>query len=193
MKALTITALLVLSVGAYALQETVSQDPATHAAPQSEEHAWLQQLVGDWTGVAEANMGPGTDPMRIESTEHVRSLGGFWILAEGAATIQGTPVSTVMTLGYDPRQEKYVGSWVDSTSTHMWSYKGTLDDAKTTLTLETEGPDFGDPTKNARYRDVIEVKGKDKKVLTSWVLAADGNWISFMSAEYTRKSAGTAK
>lgn len=192
MKAITITALLVLSVGAYALQETVSQDPAPHAAPQT-EHAWLQQLVGHWTCVAEANMGPGTDPIRIESTEHVRSLGGLWVLAEGAATIQGTPVATVMTIGYDPRQGKYVGSWVDSTQTHMWSYKGTLDDAKKTLTLEAEGPDFSDPTKTTRYRDVIEVQSQDKKVMTSWVLAADGNWISFMSAEYTRKSAGSGK
>lgn len=193
MKAITLTALLVLSVGAYALQETVAQDPDLQAAPQTEQHAWLQQLVGDWSGVAEANMGPGTEPMRIEGTEHVRSLGGLWVLVEGSATIQGTPVSTVMTIGYDPRQKTFVGSWVDSTQTHMWSYKGNLDAAKTTLTLETEGPDFGDPSKNARYRDVIELQSKDKKVMSSWVLGADGNWISFMSAEYTRKSAGTAK
>jgi hypothetical protein len=187
MKSITLTALLALSVGAYALQE-VAQDADMHAAPQTEEHAWLQQLVGDWTCVAEANMGPGTEPMRIESTEHVRSIGGLWILAEGAATIEGTQMSTVMTIGYDPRQEKYVGSWVDSTQTHFWTYVGKLDDARTTLTLEAEGPDFGDPSKTALYRDAIALEGKDKKVMTSSVRGADGKWTSFMRAEYTRKA-----
>jgi hypothetical protein len=193
MKFATLTAILTLSVGAYALQETATQEPSMQPAAQSEHHAWLQQLVGDWTGVAEATMGPGTEPMRFECTQHVRSLGGLWILAEGAATMQGTPFATLMTLGYDPRQQKFIGSWVDSMQTHMWSYKGTLDDKKTTLPLETEGPDFGDPTKNARYRDVIEVKSKDKWLLSSSVHDAEGKWTTFMTVEYNRKAAGTAK
>ncbi len=188
MKSITLTALLTLSVGAYALQETANQDSTVHAASQTQEHAWLQKLVGDWTTVGEASMGPGVEPMRAEGTEHMRSIGGLWVLGEGSTTIGGTTVTSLLTIGYDPSKGIFVGSWVDSMQTHMWTYVGKLDEAHTTLTLEAEGPDFGDTSKTARYRDVIELQGKDKKVMTSWVLGADGNWTSFMSAEYTRKA-----
>ena len=61
------------------------------------------------------------------------------------------------------------------------------------MTLDTEGPDFNDPTKNARFRDVIALESKDKKVMTSSALGADGEWTTFVTAEYTRKSADSAK
>jgi len=186
MKLITLTALLSLSVGAYALQETANQDPVVHAASQTQEHAWLQKLVGEWTTVVEANMGPGFEPMRAVGAEHMRSIGGLWVLGEGSMTIGGTTMTSLLTIGYDPSKGAFVGSWVDSVQTHMWTYVGKLDEAHTTLTLEAEGPDFSDPSKTTQYRDVIELKGEDKKVMTSWVLGADGNWTSFMSAEYTR-------
>jgi hypothetical protein len=191
MKSPILVALLTLSVGAYAFQDAKPQE--MQPAQPTEQHKWLQQLVGDWTGVAECTMGPGAEPVKMECTEHVRSLGGLWVLAEGSMTMQGTPMSSVMTLGYDPRQQKFVGSWVDTMMPHMWSYKGTLDDAKKSLTLEAEGPDMADPTKSARYRDVIELKGKDKKSMTSSMLGADGKWTTVATAEYTRKGAGGAK
>jgi hypothetical protein len=191
MKSPILVALLTLSVGAYAFQDAKPQE--MQPAQPTEQHKWLQQLVGDWTGVAECTMGPGAEPVKMECTEHVRSLGGLWVLADGSMTMQGTPMSSVMTLGYDPRQQKFVGSWVDTMMPHMWSYKGTLDDAKKSLTLEAEGPDMADPTKSARYRDVIELKGKDKKSMTSSMLGADGKWTTVATAEYTRKGAGGAK
>lgn len=54
--------------------------PTMQAAPQ-EEHLWLQQLVGEWTSVAEITMAPGDPPETCRSTESIRSLGGLWIVA----------------------------------------------------------------------------------------------------------------
>jgi hypothetical protein len=41
--------------------------------------------------------------------------------------------------------------------------------------------------KMAKYRDVIEFKSDDDRVMTSHVLGDDGQWHQFMTAHYRRK------
>ena len=178
---ITIALLAALAAGALAPQDM-------HRAPAPlEQHKWLQQLVGEWTARAEATMEPGAEPMRIESVESVRSIGGLWIVAESRSIGEEPPLTSVLQLGYDPDQKGFVGTWIDSMQTRMWTYRGELDAAREVLTLQSEGPFFGDPAKSARYRDVIELTGPDTKVLSSSVETEDGTWIQFLRAEYKRK------
>jgi hypothetical protein len=150
------------------------------------EHQWLDQLVGEWTYEVEATMGPGEPAEKSTGTERVRSLGGLWILAEGQSEMPGGgPATTLMTIGYDPRRKRYVGTWVGSMMTHLWVYDGSLDASEKVLTLESEGPRM-DREGMAQYRDVIEVKGDDDRVLTSHLLGDDGTWHQFMTATYRR-------
>jgi Protein of unknown function (DUF1579) len=158
-------------------------------APQK-EHQWLQKLVGEWTSEAEAAMEPGKPPETFKGTESVRSLGGLWVLAEGQGEMPGTggTATTMMTLGYDPQKQRYVGTWIGSMMTHLWVYDGALDAAERVLTLEAEGPSMAAPeAKMAKYRDVIEFKNPDHRVLTSHMLGDDGTWHKFMTAHYRRK------
>jgi hypothetical protein len=92
-----------------------------------------------------------------------------------------------MALGYDPLAEKYVGSWVCSVDNHFWRYEGTLDAAGKVLTLNTEGPDISAPGKLAKMKDVIEIKDKDHRTLTSFMQGADGKWTQFMTMHVRRK------
>ena len=157
------------------------------AEPQK-EHQWLQKLVGEWTCEAEATMEPGKPPEKSSGTESVRSLGGLWILAEGQGEMPGGgSATTMMTLGYDPQKKRYVGTFVGSMMTHLWVYDGALDAAGRVLTLDTEGPSMAGDGKMAKYRDVIEFKSDDHRVLTSHVLGDDGTWQAFMTAHYRRK------
>ncbi len=54
------------------------------------------------------------------------------------------------------------------------------------LTLEAEGPSMAGDGQMATYRDVIELKSDDHRVLTSHVLREDGTWQQFMTAHYRR-------
>lgn len=158
------------------------------AAEPRKEHEWLQKLVGEWTMEDD----PAMDPSQSAGawTESVRSLGGLWTLAEGQGeTPGGTPATTVMTLGYDPQRQRYVGTWVGSMMNYLWIYEGTLDADGKVLTLDSEGPSMaeGSAGKMAKYKDAIEFKSDDHRVLTSRVQGEDGEWKLFMTAHYRRK------
>lgn len=167
----------------------VAVAPAQDMQPArpSAEHEWLGQLVGRWSARSEASMDPDAEPMVMESTESVRSLGGLWIVAEGQWTLSGNPFTSLLTLGYDPHEKVFVGTWVDSMQSVLWTYRGTLDAAQKTLTLDTEGPSWDDPAVKARYRDAIEIVDRDRRVLTSSVQEPDGSWTTFQRAEYRRE------
>lgn len=149
-------------------------------------HRWLDKLVGEWTGKSEMD-GPDGRPMP-PWTETVRSLYGVWVVAETDSVMPdtGERAATRMTLGYDSRRGRYVGTWVGSMMEHMWVYDGELDEAGKALTLSAEGPDFFGGGGMARYRDVITFIDDDTRTLTSFHHNADGSWKQFMTVEYRR-------
>ncbi|MFO0810106.1 MAG: DUF1579 domain-containing protein [Gemmataceae bacterium] len=157
-----------------------------NAEPQ-QEHRWLQRLVGNWTSEMECSMGPEKPPETFRGSESVRSLGGLWTLGEGAGEMpDGCSCTTLMTLGYDPAKKRFVGTFIASMMTHLWLYDGSLDAAGKILTLNTEGPSFADPTKMAKYQDIIEFVSDDHRTLSSQFHTDDGRWHRFMTAHYRR-------
>ncbi|MBW4661226.1 MAG: DUF1579 domain-containing protein [Drouetiella hepatica Uher 2000/2452] len=169
--------------------ETIQTEQTSPLPTQPQkEHQWLQKLVGEWTYETEALMEPDQSPVISTGTETVRSLGGFWILAEGEGEMPGCGLATtLMTLGYDPQKQRYVGTWVGSMMTYLWQYDGELDAGETVLTLNSEGPVMTGEEKIGKYKDVIEVKSDNHRVLTSHMLRDDGQWQHFMTAHYWRK------
>ena len=157
-----------------------------HAQPQK-EHEWLHQLIGAWTSEVESKMGPDKPTETFTAKETVRSVGGLWIVCEGQGELPGGGTATnVMTLGYDPARKRFVGTFIGSMMTHQWVYDGQLDVTGKVLTLDTEGPDFAAEGKLARYKDVIEIKSGDHRVLSAHMLGSDGKWHHFMTANYRR-------
>lgn len=154
--------------------------------PQA-EHQWLQKLLGNWTYENEASMGPGQPLIKSTGTETFRTLGGLWFLGEGKGEMpDGNPAIMLMSLGYDPKKKRFVGSWIGSMMTHLWIYDGELDASRKVLTLNSEGPSFTSEGKMAKYQDIIEFKSDDHRTLTSRVLGDDGQWNAFMTAHYRR-------
>lgn len=151
------------------------------------EHAWLHRMLGEWECEGEAVMGPDKPVVKWRSHEAVRSIGGLWVIAEGTGEApNGKPTTTVITLGYDEREGTYVGTFIASMMSNLCVYtKGSVNDAQTALTLDSEGPSMtGEGT--AKYRDIVELIGNDERRLTSFVLTPDGQWSQFMTIVYRR-------
>jgi hypothetical protein len=92
----------------------------------------------------------------------------------------------MLTLGYDARKGKYVGTWIDSMGGSLWEYEGALDATGKILTLETEGACPTTPDTLTRFREEIELKGPDRRHFTSFMLGDDGQWITAITIDYTR-------
>lgn len=156
------------------------------AEPQK-EHQWLHRIMGNWTCKGEAPMEPGKPPVTWTATETVRSIGGVWVMAEGKAEMPGGGEGlSIMTLGYDPAKQRFVGTFVASMMNNLWVYEGTLDEGGNKLTLDTEGPAMGVPGTTARYQDIIEFQSDNQRTLTSMMQGPDGAWTQVMFMEYTK-------
>ena len=151
------------------------------------QHQWLDKFIGEWTSETEYSMEPNGEPTKSTGTEIVRSIGGVWIVAEGTGDLpDGGIGTTMMTLGFDPQLDRFVGTFVGSMMTHLWLYNGSLDATEKVLTLDTAGPNFSQ-TAMAKYLDIIEFISDDHRVMKSQILMEDGNWNHFMTAHYRRQ------
>ena len=171
-----------LAVSALALQENAPPVPQVLS-----EHEWLQQYVGEWEVTSETKMEPGAEPTGMNSTESVRPIGPLWVVGEGSAESNGVAFSSVLTLGYDPGGESFVGTWIDSATPYLWTFSGQLDDAKKVLTLETEGPRWGVIGTSAKYRERHEFIDTDHRTTASSIQNEDGSWFTFLRTDCRRK------
>lgn len=155
------------------------------AKPQ-EEHNWLAPLLGDWEFTHFCSPGPDQDPLESTGKVMVRSLGGMWYLLESTGRMpEGDDWSSVMTLGFDPQQNRYIGSFVGSMMSHFWIYSGELDSTGKILKLSVEGPKF-DGSGMTLYEDSIEIISDDEWYLRSKILTDEGDWIQFMEGRHCR-------
>jgi hypothetical protein len=167
----TLTAAIALFAGGISAQ---SSEPA-------KGHEWLQQLVGEWDAQFRMLGQP-----EVSGTDSVRALGNHWVVAETMTTMMGAPFSGRLSLGYDPLKGHFNATWVDSMGGHLWVYKGTLNEDRDALTLETEGPSMEGPGKTARYKEVIRITGEDSRTFTSSIETDEGTWMEILTAEYRR-------
>ena len=149
------------------------------------QHAWLKRWVGEWSFESECAGEPGAEPVRSGGREVVRAIGDLWIVGEASGDApDGTPYTAVLTVGFDPKRGRIVGSWVGSMMTHLWVYDGWLNADE--LTLEAEGDSFAEPGTVTKHRDITELVSDDERRFRSEMLDPKGQWQQIMSAVYRR-------
>jgi hypothetical protein len=119
--------------------------------------------------------------------ETVRMVGNLWMVAESQVEISGMgQINAILTVGFDPTKNKFVGTWIGSPMTNLFVYEGDLDETRTILPLTTTGPKMMDPTKTATYQDVIEIKSSTERLFWSQMLGEDGQWHRLMTIKYLK-------
>lgn len=156
-----------------------------HFAAPSAEHLWLKRFVGQWETATEIFMEPGNPPVHGKGSEQVKAVGDYWILSAGQGEMLGNTMNYVMSLGFDPIAKKYTGTWIDSMTSHLWHYVGTLDAGGNILTLEAEGPCPKRPGEMTKFKDITEFKDGNHHTFVSMVQESDGQW--------TKVASGTAR
>src|SRR5690606_4393519 len=113
-------------------------------------------------------------------------IGDLWVVCESQGRMPDrNPVTMMMTLGYDSKKKRFVGTWLGSMMDYLWVYDGALDESGKALVLETEGP--GPDGKNMIAKEVIEIKSENERVFTSHMRGEDGEWKLLMTTTYKRK------
>jgi hypothetical protein len=186
MKQLTAAVCVLLLVLAGLVAVAADQPKLPTMPAPVKEHAWLQQLVGEWE--TEATMTePGQPPQVCKGSETVRALGGFWIVAESKMDVGGQTMNGVLTLGYDPEKKSFVGTWVDSMTSNLWKYDGSVDEGGKVLTLNTRGPCPMMGGKMTTFKERMELTDKDHRVFTSSFQGEDGTWSTMVTVRSTRR------
>lgn len=151
------------------------------------QHAWLQQLVGDWTYESRYSQGSDGPPMLSAGREHVEAFGDLWVVGEMQGTLpDGGAMRGRISLGYDPDKGKFVGTWIGTPMASMFVYEGELDDDERELTLNCTGPSMLDPSRTAHYRDIITLNEDGTRSMRSRFRDDKGNWHEFMHMHFRR-------
>jgi hypothetical protein len=167
------------------MTDTTEQAPPWQTKP-TKEHEWLRRLVGEWTYESEAYESPDAEPHRESGRETVRAFGDVWVIAEGEGAMpDGSEHRSVLTLGFDPQQGRFVGTWIGSAMAYLWHYRGELDNAGNVLALHSDGPSMSGAG-TAKYKDVIEIIDDDHRVFSGHIQDENGDWQRLMSMTYTR-------
>lgn len=168
-----------------ALVFPVAAQPPVFPKPDK-EHEWLQKaLVGSWEGEGQCMIEPGKT-VKCKGTETCKAVGSYWVVSDIKGEFSGTQMTGVMTLGYDSNRKVFIGSWIDSTSGHLYKYTGSIDSAGKVLTLESEGPNPKEPDMMMKMKDVITFKSDTEKEAKSYVQDGD-KWIECMTMTSKKK------
>jgi hypothetical protein len=159
-----------------------------HIPESTIEHQWLLQLVGEWEFDTECNMGPDQPASKSSGRQSTRALGSLWTIGDMEGPGPGDePMRSLITIGFDPSRNSFVGSFIASCMTYQWLYTGSLDATHRILTLDAEGPSFSGDGSMAKYQDIIELVDSNTYLFSSQYQDAEGNWFKFMHSKYTRK------
>ncbi len=155
----------------------------------TKEHKVLKKDVGVWD--AETKFwpaGPNGDPMVSKGIERNRMIGGLWLLCNFSGEFGGQEFKGHSQTGYNSQKKKYVGTWVDSMSTHITTMEGTYDETKDELTsiMTSVDPATGNEITS---KSVAKYTGKDTRMMTMYM--ADPNdgdvWVKSMEISYKRR------
>jgi hypothetical protein len=177
--------LLLALIGALEISPTASPQDEFAPPKPTKYHDLLKQFVGTWDIQAKLWTEPGKQPI-VSSAIETASLKcqGLWLVYNDKGELAGRAFEGYGMLGYDAEKEKFVGSWVDQTSTSMDIAVGSCDEKGKVFTLISEAVDA--TGKTIRTKRVIEIKSKDAQSQITYQ-GPEGKEVTIAKFEYTRR------
>lgn len=141
----------------------------------TENHAFLENLAGDWKVTTTAWAQIEAEPWVSEGTASGEMiLGGRFVMLKFEGAMFGRPFEGYQIIGFDNLKQKYVTLWIDDTGTGLYLTEGTRDKTGKTLTDLGEWPD---PITGGtmKVRGVTHLVSPDAFTYDMFVIAPDGS------------------
>lgn len=132
-----------------------------------------------WTGEAE--------PTESMGTETNKMVGDFWLVSDFSAQMMGAPFTGHGVFGYDEKNSRYTGVWVDDMNPNPTNLIGHYDAATKTMTFDGE---VLDPSGNVMKSKLTTTYHDDgTHVMTMFAPNPDGSdgMLKVMEVHYKKK------
>src|SRR5262245_34647485 len=149
------------------------------------EHKLLERFAGEWqfeklTATAEGskpeNLGTGTISAEL--------VGGFFVVSRWSGKVYGADYKAVQSLGYNIKQKKYTGCWIDSTMSYRWELSGAVAEKSKELTITASGP--GPTGGTCTFRERYQFNSADSITIIGEMQQGE-KWVAFLTTRLTRK------
>ena len=161
-----------------------AQEPTLDAVQP--EHKLLERLAGQWQFEKLLAAEEGAKPQSLGTgTISAELIGGFFVDCRWSGKVYDMDYKASQSLGYDIKQKKYTGSWIDSSMSYRWDLSGTVDEKSQELTITTSGPSStGSGT--CTFRERYQFESKDSITIIGEMRKGE-KWVPFITTRLTRK------
>ena len=193
----------VFTVAAMAVMTAVAQDKKAPTPAEMEEmtkkwqeastpgapHKALEMMAGEWASETKVWMaGPDAPPEVTKGSSSMKMvLGGRFLQQDMTGEMMGMKMVGLGLTGYDNIKKKYVASWVDNTSTALFTMEGTASADNMVITMEGKMDDPGTWERDKVINYVMKIVNKDKHIFEFHEVGKDGKAQKVMEVVYTRK------
>ncbi|MHB8108935.1 MAG: DUF1579 domain-containing protein [Syntrophorhabdaceae bacterium] len=149
-------------------------------------HRLLASLSGNW----DANLKSWTHPDRpanetFGSCEQKMILGGRFLHQTFSAELMGTPFLGIGVTGHDNNTGKYVSAWIDSMSTGITCFEGTISADGSTIIQQA---DYNDPVKGPMvWRSSLTIIDNDTMRFEMYGIDNEGRENKMIEINYARQ------
>lgn len=152
-------------------------------------HQVLESMAGEWISETKIWMaGPDAPPAVSKGASTMTMvLGGRFLQHDMTGEMMGLPMVGIGLMGYDNVEKKYVGSWVDNTSTAITMLEGNANADNTVITYTGTMDDAATGEMNKPVKYITRILGKNKHMFEMHDMSTGGKGTKVMEIVYERK------
>ena len=152
--------------------------------PPAPQHEKLMESAGEWDVSARFYMDPSQPPVETSATDSISAVGSFWVVGDYNGDFMGMPFRGVSQVGWDPRIQKYVSTWIDAMSPFMYRFEGDWDGGMLKMEGMNPNPMTGE---DCKWRIEEEHPDRDNRTMRMYV-EMGGQEVQTFEMTYKRKS-----
>jgi hypothetical protein len=150
----------------------------------------MKREVGDWNVVIKMFGDPSGAPAVSKGTETRFMLGDMWLISHFKGEIMGTRFEGLRQTAFDSEKNKFVASWVDSTSRFTTHAEGSWDEKTQSMTSIGTGKN---PLGKEMKTKMVSAYDEDGSHTSTMYAMMHGQEMKMMEVHYTKVDGKRAK